>query len=71
MVWVPDSPIGLMKRLLVGILIMDILSIKTFKKVLLDFIQNNSKFMFDIKYIQDNKESSFEIEYDRCKNSWY
>lgn len=47
------------------------LSISVFQKVLLDFIQNNSKFMFDIKYIQDNKESSFEIEYDRCKNSWY
>jgi hypothetical protein len=27
--------------------------------------------MFNIKYIQDNKESSFEIEYDRCKDSWY
>lgn len=47
------------------------LSTSVFQKVLLDFIQNNSKFIFDIKYIQDNKESSFEIEYDRCKNSWY
>ena len=47
------------------------LSISVFQKVLLDFIQNNPKFMFNIKYIQDNKESSFEIEYDRCKDSWY
>lgn len=42
-----------------------------FQKVLLDFVKNSSKWMFNIKYIKDGEQSSFEVEYDNCKNSWY
>jgi hypothetical protein len=42
-----------------------------FEKFLLEFVQNNSKWMFTLKYLKNSEQSSFEVDYDNCKNSWY
>lgn len=42
-----------------------------FEKILLEFVQNNSKWMFTLKYLKDSEQSSFEVRYDECINSWY